>query len=215
MLKAGGDGVDNCPMLITLLVSALIAAVVVALLGRRRRRALERELREQRRTGRVESLTRLRTAYAFEEDLELELMRADRNGRPATIVVLGLPSDAESGGGSRREDLASVIGAVLRGVDAGYRIGANELALILPETRAQAAVAVAQRVQQALVEAGTGDVSAGIAEAGPGIDRHELFRHAYRALLAAGRGGASVYAVELEHPPTPGDPEKSAGAGPR
>jgi hypothetical protein len=35
-----------------------------------------------------------------------------------------------------------------------------------------------------------GAVCAGIAEAGPGIDRRTLFRHAYTAMLAAGEDSA-------------------------
>jgi hypothetical protein len=57
------------------------------------------------------------------------------------------------------------------------------------------------RVQQALLAAGK-RATGGVAEAGPGIDRRTLFRHAYVALLAADRFGAPsvrVYSPELEH----------------
>ena len=44
-------------------------------------------------------------------------------------------------------------------------------------------------------------VRAGMAETGPGLDRHALFRNAYCALLAAGTDGrpaALAYSPELE-----------------
>jgi hypothetical protein len=44
-------------------------------------------------------------------------------------------------------------------------------------------------------------VRAGIAETGPGLDRHTLFRNAYCALLAAGtedRPSALAYSLALE-----------------
>ena len=44
-------------------------------------------------------------------------------------------------------------------------------------------------------------VTAGAAELGPGIDRHQLFRNAYCALLAAGREGRDgplAYSPEVE-----------------
>src|SRR5205807_3439629 len=88
-------------------------------------------------------------------------------------------------------------------VDRGYRIGTTEFALILPDTRAQGGAVAARRVVGALLETGSlaGRVSAGVSEAGPGIDRHLLFRNAYVALLAAARDvdeHVLVYAPELE-----------------
>jgi hypothetical protein len=75
------------------------------------------------------------------------------------------------------------------------------------ETRARGALVAAERVEQAVRASGAGALRAGIAEAGPGIDRHELFRNAYCALLAAGDSGRPrtlAYSPELERRPGAG-----------
>jgi hypothetical protein len=75
--------------------------------------------------------------------------------------------------------------------------------VILPETRAEGSVMAAHRLQHELLrcDPAPARMRAGLAELGPGIDRHELFRHAYCALLAAGRDARPdilAYRHELE-----------------
>jgi GGDEF domain-containing protein len=162
----------------------------------------------------------LRSSTAFTEDLELELLRADRSGRPASIVVVGLGSDAscDEPGEERQRELAGLIRSAVRTVDVAYRIGVDEFALILPETRALDGLIAARRIRRALAGGGAAAATAGIAEAGPGIDRHLLFRHAYCALLAAGGDGRSaelVYSPELERSGPSRGPEGRGRLSPR
>ena len=177
-----------------LLIVALCSCIVT-LREMRRRRALELEITELRAQARVPGVPELRNHEWFTEDLEREISRADRTGRPASLVVQSVDSGPAA--------VAHAIRNGVRGVDVGYRIGADEFAVILPETRARGALVAARRVEDRLLDGGTppGTVSAGIAELGPGIDRHQLFRNAYCALLAAGREGRSrllVYSPDLE-----------------
>jgi GGDEF domain-containing protein len=108
-----------------------------------------------------------------------------------------IEADAET----RVAQLSSDLGASLRKIDARYRTGDNEFAVILPETRADGAVLAARRVQAALLQSDVGEIIGGIAEAGPGLAPNILFRHAYSALLAATREpqpGFVCYSPELE-----------------
>lgn len=142
---------------------------------------------------------------AFTEDLDLEVARADRTGRPASLVVVSLDPELwrEQTGSDAPEAVVHVIRTELRSVDVAYRIATDEFALLLPDTRALGALVAAGRLEKRFrgVEGPAGRVTVGIAELGPGLDRHQLFRNAYRAMLAAGRDGRSrllVYSPELE-----------------
>jgi HD-GYP domain-containing protein (c-di-GMP phosphodiesterase class II) len=88
-------------------------------------------------------------------------------------------------------------------VDGTYRLAGDEFALILPETRAMGGLETAQRVQKALrrVTGGPATVTAGVAEAGPGIDPDELIRKADLALIEAKRDrrGVLIYSPEMDH----------------
>jgi PleD family two-component response regulator len=102
---------------------------------------------------------------------------------------------------AQRTRLAGVLDSALRVIDRRYRVGANEFALILPETRARAGLVAVRRIENAARDVGAGPVTAGLAEVGPGIDQRQLFRNAYCALLSAGREGRStalVYSPELD-----------------
>jgi two-component system, cell cycle response regulator len=192
-------------MLTVSLLVALLALPGVTFGGLRTRRRLEAQVRELQRNARVEELTLLRNAAAFKEDLDLELLRSERTAQPASLIVLSVDSRpwTEPAGNAPRQELARVMSGAVREVDIGYRIGADEFALILPGTRARGALVAADRVGDALRAAGApaGSVAVGVAEAGPGVDRRQLFRNAYVALLAAGRDGRPdvlAYSPELE-----------------
>jgi diguanylate cyclase (GGDEF)-like protein len=175
--------------------------------NRRREAALQAELARLRLQVRVDGVTMLGDQRAFEEDLDRELMRAERTGQPLCLIVLNVDAEpwTQRTGDEHRRALAKAMRASVRGVDLGYRIGTDEFALILPDTRARGGLVAARRVVSALRATGALQawVSAGVAEAGPGIDRRQLFRSAYVALLAVGRGDRErirVYSPELEPP---------------
>jgi GGDEF domain-containing protein len=185
----------------------LLFTSVFALRGIRIRNELERELAELRRRSRVEELTLLGNSEAFTEGLDLEVARGDRTGRAGSLLLVTLASECRTEEtGPLARVVAEVIRSESRAIDAGYRIGINEFAIILPETRATGALVAAGRIDEKLRRFGAPAeaVTAGIAELGPGIDRHQLFRNAYSALLAAGHNGHPrllVYSPELAFPP--------------
>jgi GGDEF domain-containing protein len=181
----------------------LVLACAFSTRERMRRHRLEVELNDLRGRVRTDPDLMLRNREAFSEDLELELLRGDRTGRPACLVVFSLGEGTGDTGeaDARRRTFASVLRSAVRMVDVGYRTGIDEFALILPETRARGGLLAAARVKQAYLASAEGAVTAGLAETGPGIDRHRLFRNAYCALLAAGAGNRArllAYSPELE-----------------
>ena len=198
--------------IIVLLIGGLIVIFLLWFQGRRQRHEFELELAALEAGSRVEVVTRLRNRQAFTEDLELELLRCTRTGRPASLAVLSIGQNPwrEQGEDAARGELATAIRHAVRSIDVAYRIGVDEIALILPETRARGALTAAGRIAEQVVAAGAprASVIAGVAELGPGIDRHQLFRKAYCALLSAGRGGRShvlAYSPELEQLTAAGD----------
>jgi diguanylate cyclase (GGDEF)-like protein len=198
--------------IIVMLIAGLLAIFLLWLQGLRQRREFELELATLQASARVEVVTMLRNRQAFSEDLELELMRCARTGRPASLVVVSIEQDPwrEHGAQVADAELAGAIRDAVRTIDLAYRIAVDEIALVLPETRARGALTAASRIVEHVVAAGApvGSVTAGVAELGPGIDRHQLFRKAYCALLSAGRGGRSsvlAYSPELEQLGATGD----------
>jgi diguanylate cyclase (GGDEF)-like protein len=178
---------------------------------RRQRRELELELAGLRKTARIEGSTMLGNRQAFTEALDIEVSRADRTGRPASLVVVSLDTELwrREPGTDAGEALAEIIRGAVRGADVGYRLETDEFAVILPETRGRGALVAATRIEARVLSAGgrAGSITGGIAELGPGIDRHQLFRNACCALLAAGRDGRSrllLYSPLFEHESTGG-----------
>src|SRR5947209_4304068 len=160
---------------------------VVAARSVHRRRGLERTVAQLRATARVEERTQLRNRQAFTEDLTLELRRCERSGRPASLVVVAVqPARYDQDPAS---EFADAIRGAVRSVDVAYRIGESELALILPDTRARGALVAAKRISERLAARQdlAASIAIGVAELGPGLDHHQVFRNAYCALLAAGR----------------------------
>jgi GGDEF domain-containing protein len=129
----------------------------------------------------------LRGRKLFAEDLDREVLRAARSGHPACLVLLRLERDPAA------RMLLGVMATELRAVDLRYRLGADEFALILPDTRARGGLIAAGRIEESLLLAtGTTELAAGVAELGPGIDRDQLLRNAASALQLAGRRGHST-----------------------
>ena len=177
-----------------------------------RRRAGEyttTELERLKREALVDNLTQLRNHRAFQEDLDEVLARADRSGRPATLVLIDLDGLKQVNdvlghpcGDERLKALAEAARRVSRTGDGAYRVGGDEFALILPETRAQLADALVRRLRGELsvLTDARQTASAGIAEFGPGIDRDQLIHNADVALLEAKlkRRDALIDSSELE-----------------
>lgn len=156
------------------------------------------------RLSTVDGLTGLNTRYYFDESLDLEFKRAERFGRPLSLLLIEL-DDADGIGdqGSKlsKNYLLSEIGAILRSAlrahDIGCRYRGETLAVLLPETDAAGACTVAAKTRSMVgaheffgrrFGAALGlSVSQGVAVAPvPGVESPEqLLEGAEAALLAA------------------------------
>lgn len=147
-------------------------------------------------------LTRLYNRRAFTERLELESSRAVRYSHPLALVLCDLngfkalnDAHGHAAGDAALEQIGAVLNVGLRRADAAYRIGGDEFALVLPETSADDAAAVAERVSSAMTAAFTGNMaglgaSFGVAVCpNDGTSPQELFRSADAAMYAAKRPG--------------------------
>ncbi len=193
------------------LAMVLFGVFALIVRGYRRREAAltQAELARLERQAMIDNLTELRNNRAFEEDLAGNLARGARSQKPLTLVFLDLDglkhtndSQGHQAGDVRLKGLAHAMREAVRTADSAYRVAGDEFALILPETRAMGGLETAQRVQNALrrVTGGPATVTAGVAEAEPGIDPGELIRKADRALIEAKRDrrGVLIYSPEMD-----------------
>jgi diguanylate cyclase (GGDEF)-like protein len=145
----------------------------------------------------LDPLTKLGTSRLFQETLEREVARARRYGRRVTVVVFDLDDfddvDQRLGRSAAERVLADVGGrlrATVRSADAPCRVGADEFAVVMPESGLEEGVRLAERLRSSvasayLTETGTLGISAGVAELEPDDDARSLLEQAGRALSRA------------------------------
>ncbi|MDZ5457384.1 diguanylate cyclase [Azohydromonas lata] len=134
-------------------VSPLVLRARVATQLRLRRMTLELE-----RLARTDALTGLANRRVFDERLSAECQRALRGGRPLALLLLDVDhfkayNDCHghpAGDACLREVASALRLGGLRPDDVVARYGGEEFALLLPETDAAGAAAVAARVMQVL-----------------------------------------------------------------
>ena len=151
-----------------------------------------------------DALTGLANHGRIWEVLEREAARARRHGRALSFVMLDIDflkavndRDGHLAGDAALVRIATLVLERSRATDTAGRYGGDELALVLPETTRDGAIAVAEKIRAAVAElpcAGGGvaqSVSAGVASApADGLLAVELVRAAdarlYRAKAAGG-----------------------------
>jgi diguanylate cyclase (GGDEF)-like protein/putative nucleotidyltransferase with HDIG domain len=163
--------------------------------------------------SRTDPLTRLTNRRGHRETLDLELERARRNEAPLALVMADLDHFKEVNdrcghhvGDAALRRAATVFADGKRRLDAVARVGGEEFALVLPNTDAHEAFALAERLRSRLREEFAGDpvaltVSLGVS-AFPhhGATAGALLRTADEALYAAkgsGRDRTVIYSDTL------------------
>jgi diguanylate cyclase (GGDEF)-like protein len=217
-LQSTESGISRATLETVPLALLLVAAFALVLRGYRRRveAYTKAEFERLEHEALIDSLTHLRNHRAFQEDLDRVLANATRTDGATTLVAIDLDNLKQTNdslghpvGDERLKALALAAQKVVRAGDAAYRVGGDEFALILPETRALGGHKLVRRLQAELLKITDGrqTAAAGVAEFGPGMDRDSLVHNADLALLEAkvSRREAIVYSPELE-PGTDGEP---------
>jgi diguanylate cyclase (GGDEF)-like protein len=122
-----------------------------------RKRAEEALIESEQRFKRLsitDSLTRLYNSRQFYQQLRSEIERANRYNHPLSILLLDIDNfkDFNDTHGHLEGDsvlirLGEVIRRCLRKTDSAYRFGGEEFTVILPETKGDAAVILAERIR--------------------------------------------------------------------
>lgn len=172
----------------------------------------------------TDELSGLASRRYFEARLAEEWARRDRYETPLTVATFDLDGfkSVNDSRGHAAGDLVirrfgEIIRSVIRASDLACRFGGEEFAILLPNTAAPSARAVADRIRRALerarFEVDGADfwvtVSAGLADAAgsSSLDPRQLLARADRALYSAkasGRNRVRVWTERLEKERRPG-----------
>jgi diguanylate cyclase (GGDEF)-like protein len=105
-------------------------------------------------------LTGLKTRGYFEQQLDLELARAERRGTPVAVLMIDIDhfkrvndTHGHPAGDLVLHDIAAILSSDLRQIDIAARYGGEEFILLLPETTPQGAKLVAQRLRYSVEQA--------------------------------------------------------------
>ena len=175
-----------------------------------------RRFREARQLADLDALTGLHNRRYFHETLAREVARAHRYDRQLALIIFDLDDFKAindrighlSGDGVLAE-AAERVREVVRSADIACRVGGDEFAVILPESRLQDADQLYARLQKAVStrpvgQAGPLTISAGVAELQPDDDAIAFFQRADHALYGAKeRGKSQVVAASLVRPEPP------------
>jgi diguanylate cyclase (GGDEF)-like protein/PAS domain S-box-containing protein len=224
-LESDGPGVftpENCGIFETIAeqvagavhhssVQRRLAAAQAAL--QESHRALRRANLRLARLSRTDELTQLANRRSFDEALQREWRRANRSGRPLSLLIIDLDNfkalnDAaghQAGDAMLRAVAATVQSWARRAGEVAARYGGDELAVILPGTDESAAWTLAERLRTAVEEigamptAGGSSVTAtvGVATARPRGDAEpeSLLEAADQALYRAKAAGRNRVAA--------------------
>lgn len=151
----------------------------------------------------TDHLTGLANRRRFERQLEREVTRTKRYGRPFCLLLIDIDhfktvndTHGHPTGDEVIMQLASTLQAGTRGIDTAARVGGEEFAVILPETEIAGGMEVANRLRESIAkmelpaEVGRVTASIGIAEyPASSADGLGLYAAADAALYGAKRTG--------------------------
>ena len=184
-----------------------------------------RDYREKLEQAIRDPLTGAYNRRFFWEALEKEVQRSRRYGSHASLVLFDVDdfkrindTRGHAVGDEVLRGIAEAVGPLLRPVDSFARIGGEEFALLLPETKQFDALLVAERVRSAISRAEMVPglrvtVSAGVgASPQDAPSRDELVRRTDAALYWAKRNGKDLCAVVTESTDETEEKKFDAGA---
>jgi diguanylate cyclase (GGDEF)-like protein/PAS domain S-box-containing protein len=182
--------------------------VLIALSDISQRKRLENRLRQ---AADYDDLTGLHSRRHFDEVMERERERADRYEHPTCLMMIDLDRFKEINDqfGHPAGDLylrrfADTCRKLLRSTDVMGRVGGEEFAVLLPETKLEEAEEIAERIRHTVAdlhvntdgqEFGT-SVSIGVVTMGPGESVQCAIARADRALYQAKAAGRNAVRTE-------------------
>jgi diguanylate cyclase (GGDEF)-like protein len=122
----------------------LLAEVATGLANARRFADVEARLLVDPETG-------VTSPRGYEVELEREVARASRTGRPLSVVLVGItngPDTATTGDAKSVDQFARLLTRVTRRSDISCRRGEREFAILLPETREAGATVLTRRLRE-------------------------------------------------------------------
>lgn len=205
------------------LVALALVAYVSAIVGREQRRAREEALR----LSRFDSLTGLHSRDYFSAEVEQEILRAARSGRPFALLMFdldGLKAANDRFGHASGDTLLRAVADTLRGdiriTDVAARYGGDEFVVLLPETDLAGAMLVADKLRidigrlalphDGLVIRTSASIGL-VTYPDDGRTSTELMRRADLAMYEAKRRGRDQVVRFARETKPPGSPD---GAGP-
>jgi len=174
---------------------------------------LDRSHRSLKRLSTRDYLTNLLNAREFYRLLDHEMERAERYGESFSLLLIDADhfkqindTYGHQSGDAVLRELAKCLRVQVRTVDIPARVGGEEFAVVLPNTRGEAALAIAERIRQAVAasELKVGKdatslhmtVSIGLATfPHSATDSKELFHQADMALYNAKQGGRNRVSI--------------------
>ncbi|MGH8108291.1 MAG: diguanylate cyclase domain-containing protein [Arenimonas sp.] len=162
------------------------------------------------RQSREDALTTLANRRCFDEQLLVEIQRAQRYGHPLSLVLLDLDNFKQindSAGHSAGDEVLKVVALLMKSharvTDLVARIGGEEFALLLPEQTEQGAESAANLLLDAIAaydfsSIRTGlraTISAGVAQWSQNESSDHLLRHADQAMYRAKADGRNRVCV--------------------
>ncbi len=183
------------------IVTQSAAFIFVGVLIARLRAANERE----HALSRVDALTALLNRRAFYDEAAVVLARAQRSGLPLAVAYIDLDHfkrvndrGGHAAGDQVLQRVAAVLKKSLRTGDVVARIGGDELAVLLPDTTADGASVLLERLRAAVAEAeresGVTASIGGVSCVSATADIEELLRRADAAMYEAkARGRNNVH----------------------
>jgi two-component system cell cycle response regulator len=167
----------------------------------------ERLFREIERLAMTDQLTGLYNRRKLMESLEMEVERAQRYGRPLSLIMIDLDdlkgindTHGHAAGDKVLQLVAGAIKEQIRIVDVPARIGGDEFIIVLPEAELDTATLVAKRVSKQIFETPLENtrisISVGIGQWLPTHNSITGFLHTVdQALYQAKRaGGKKIFA---------------------
>ncbi len=186
---------------IILILNAITAILVILLVFIYVRKKLEHESLH-------DPLTHIHNRRSYEYTIDLEIARSKRYNTPMSLIILDIDyfkkindDNGHKTGDKVLIELVKVLKESIRKSDTVFRIGGEEFAIIVPETRAAEALKLSEKVRDRVENysfeiVNNVTISLGVAEFCQDITKDELFINTDQALYLAknrGRNRAEIF----------------------